>query len=138
MQCVAVACASEGHAALRAGREFVDTFLGLIAQSDLFHGSIFQTGSAAGGVSGIVSIIYVIPAIFVGPLMQQFQGNIVVQLVKIPPTYYIADGTYNALANSTVFTNALLDTIVILGCTAILLTFSVWTLRRQTAVVATI
>ena len=104
----------------------------------LLFGSIFQTSSAVGAVAGMVSIIYIIPGIFVGPLFQAFQGNIAVQLVRILPSYYMADGIYNALTNKTVFSDALLDMIVILGCTVILLGLSVWTLRRQASVVAAI
>lgn len=86
----------------------------------------------------MVSIIYVIPGIFVGPLLQASQGNMAVQLIKILPSYYMADGLYNALTNTTVFSNALLDALVILACTVILLLASVWTLRRQASVVAAI
>ncbi len=104
----------------------------------LLFGSIFQTSSAAGAVAGMVSMIYVIPGVFVGPLFQMFEGSIAVQFVKILPTYYIADGIYNALVNKTVFSDALLDTIVIMGCTVILLLCSAWMLRRQASVVAAI
>ena len=104
----------------------------------LLFGSIFQTSGAVGAVAGMVSIMYIIPGIFVGPLFQAFQGNIAVQLVRILPSYYMADGIYNALTNKTVFSDALLDIIVILGCTVILLGLSVWTLRRQASVVAAI
>lgn len=104
----------------------------------LLFGSVFQSASTVGAVSGMVSILYIIPGIFVGPLFQAFQGNVVVQLIKILPSYYMADGIYNAVTNKTVFSDALLDTIVILGCMAILLLASVWTLRRQASVVAAI
>jgi len=104
----------------------------------LLLGSIFQSASSVGGVAGLVSIIFFIPGILVGPLFQAFQGTIVAQLIRILPSYYLADGIYNALTNKTVFSNALLDTIVVLGCTAILLLASVWTLRRQASVVAAI
>lgn len=104
----------------------------------LLFGSIFQTAGAAGGVVGMVSILYVIPGIFVGPLLQASQGNVAAQLIKVLPTYYIADGIYNALISKTVFSDALLDAIVILGCAVIFLVASVWVLRRQASVVAAI
>ncbi len=104
----------------------------------LLLGSIFQSSSAVGGVAGMVSIIYIIPGIFVGPLLQVSQGNVAVQLIKILPSYYMADGIYSALVNKTVVSNALLDALVILACTVILLLASVWTLRRQASVVAAI
>ncbi len=104
----------------------------------LLLGSIFQSSSAVGGVAGMVSIIYIIPGIFVGPLLQVSQGNVAVQLIKILPSYYMADGIYSALVNKAVVSNALLDALVILACTVILLLASVWTLRRQASVVAAI
>jgi ABC-2 type transport system permease protein len=104
----------------------------------LLFGSIFQTASAAGAVSGIVSFIYILPGLFVGLLGQLLGNSFVTQLIKILPTYYIADGAYNAIENQGTVGGNLLDIGVTLGCTIILLVIAVRALRRQAAVAGTI
>jgi ABC-2 type transport system permease protein len=104
----------------------------------LLFGSIFQTASAAGAVGGIVSFIYILPGLFVGLLGQLLGNGFVTQLIKILPTYYIADGAYNAIENLGSFSGNLLDISVTLGSTIILLMIAVWALRRQAAVAGTI
>lgn len=104
----------------------------------LLLGGIFQTASAAGLVGGLISFMYIIPAVFAGPLGTLIGNNPVSQIVKILPTYYIADGTYNAMQNQGAFGGHLLDIGVILGTTLVLIAITGWVLRRQSSVAASI
>lgn len=104
----------------------------------LLFGSIFNSSSAAGGVAGLASFIYIIPAIFVGVLNVLLQNNPIEQIVKVLPTYYLADGIYNSVQNMGTLSGNLLDIGVVLACTVVLLLIAVAVLRRQAAVVATI
>ena len=104
----------------------------------LLFGSIFQTTTAAGGVSGVVSFIYFLPVLFVGQLGQLLGNGPFVQVVKVLPTYYMADGISNAMMSQGTFADALLDISVTLGCAVVILAIATWALRRQAAVVATI
>lgn len=104
----------------------------------LLFGGMFATASAAGAVSGIVSLIYIIPGIFSGPLGQLFGNNSLASLVKVLPTYYIADGIYNAMLNQGSSASTLLDLGVIVGSTLVLMILTAWVLRRQASVTATI
>jgi len=59
-------------------------------------------------------------------------------LMKIFPTYYIADGVYKAMQNRGTLNDQLLDLGVLLGSILILLALTTWILRRQSSVVASI
>jgi len=85
-----------------------------------------------------VSFIYFLPALFVGQLGQLLGNSPVVQIIKILPTYYMADGISNAMMGQGTFSSNLLDISVTLGSTIVLLMIAAWTLRRQASVVATI
>lgn len=104
----------------------------------LLFGSIFQTSSAVGAITGIVVFIYILPSLSIVMLGPLLGNNFVAQLIKILPTYYIADGAYNAIENTSTLGGNLLDISVTLGCTIVLLAIAVWALRRQAAVVGTI
>ena len=104
----------------------------------LLFGSIFQTASVARGVGGLASFIYILPGIFIGPLEHLLGSNPVVQALRIVPTYYIANGVYNAIHNQGTGGNTFLDIGVIIGCTSVLLATSTWMLRRQASVAAAI
>lgn len=105
----------------------------------LLFGAAFDTVSSAAAVEGIVIVIYIIAGLFVGPLGDLLGGNtIMIQLAKLLPTYYIADGVFKAAQSSGSFGGNLLDIGVILGSTLILLAVSAWILRRQSAVTASI
>ena len=62
----------------------------------------------------------------------------VTQLIKILPTYYIADGASNAVSNANALPATLVDVSVAVGVTIVLVLLSLWTLRRQAAVVSAI
>ena len=66
----------------------------------LLIGSIVNTTNAAGASGGAMSFLYVLPLFFVGPLAQLLGSSPVTQLIKILPTYYIADGAANAVTNA--------------------------------------
>jgi ABC-2 type transport system permease protein len=104
----------------------------------LLIGSLFQTTGAVGGLMAIVSLLYIAPAIFVGPLAMVLQGNGIGQVIKVLPTYYIAQGAYDAVQNLSTPGSVLLNGGIVLGCAVIVLAAAVWALRRQAAVAATI
>ncbi|MEO6891059.1 MAG: ABC transporter permease [Ktedonobacteraceae bacterium] len=104
----------------------------------LLGGSIFNTTSGSGAFAGFGSFIYVLPALFVGPLGQALQGNVIVQIMKVMPTYYLAEGLYNALLGQSTLDTILLDGGIALGSIVVLFLASVWFLRRQATVMSTI
>ncbi len=104
----------------------------------LLGGSIFNTTSGSGAFAGFGSFIYVIPALFVGSLGQILQGNVIVQIMKVMPTYYMAEGLYTALLGQSTLNTILLDGGITLGSIALLFLASVWFLRRQATVMSTI
>lgn len=104
----------------------------------LLAGSIFETTGALGGFISIVSIMFAVSSFLAGPLGTLLGSNPVVQAIRILPTYYVADGTFNALQNQSVLPSVLLDGGVVLGSTIVVLGLAVWFLRRQASVVAVI
>jgi ABC-2 type transport system permease protein len=104
----------------------------------LLFGAVFDTVSAAAAVEGLVIIIYILAGIFVGPLGQLIGNNPAAKIARLLPTYYIADGAYNASQKLGSFGSNVLDIGVILGSTVVLLVVSAWVLRRQSAVAAAI
>jgi ABC-2 type transport system permease protein len=53
----------------------------------LLVGSIFQTTTATGAFSGMISFIYILPIFFVGPFAQLLGSNPFTQLIKVLPTF---------------------------------------------------
>src|SRR5215469_251554 len=104
----------------------------------LLIGSIFQTTTATGAFSGMLSFIYILPIFFVGPFMQLLGNSPFTQVIRVLPTYYIAEGAANALQGQATFSGTLLDVSVVLSSIVLLFLVAVWSLRRQTAVVSTI
>lgn len=104
----------------------------------LFFGSLFSTASAAGTVAGLVSIVYIIGGLFVGPLGQMVGNGPVLQIARLLPTYYLAEGVVNASQNLGAWSSHLVDIGVVLGSSVVLLAISAWALRRQSAVLALI
>lgn len=104
----------------------------------LLCGGIFSTASAAGAVGGILSLIYIIPGLFAGPLGQVLGSSGFTSVMKVFPTYYMADGIYNAILNQGSPGSAALDIGVIVGSTLALVAITVWVLRRQASVTAAI
>jgi ABC-2 type transport system permease protein len=104
----------------------------------LLIGSIVNTTSAAGASGGAMSFLYILPIFFVGPLAQLLGSSPFTQLIKILPPYYIADGAANAVTSANALPATLLDISVTIGAIVVLVLLSLWTLRRQAAVVSTI
>ncbi len=104
----------------------------------LLAGSIFHTTSGVGGFLGIVSLLFVIPAVFAGPLGAFFVNALLLGVLHVLPTYYMAGGLLDALQNQGTIGSALLDISVTLGWTVACLSAAVLLLHRQTAVTATI
>ena len=104
----------------------------------LLAGSIFQTASAAGAFTGIASFIYIVPVFFVGAFSQFFGNNPFSIIIKVLPTYYIADGVANALSGQASWNGTLLDIGIVLACIVLIFLIAVSLLRRQAAIAATI
>lgn len=106
--------------------------LGLVA------GSVFQSSGGVGGFVGIMSLVFFLPALFVGPLGTLIANNPIGSIIKVIPTYYIADGIVRALQNQGPNEGVLFDLALTIACTSVFFVASAWLLRRQAAVVATI
>lgn len=104
----------------------------------LLLGCIFKTATAATGVGGgIGSVLILLPAILAGPFGQLVLGNSSFsQVLKVLPTYYIADALYIALLNQNKLGSLLLDVGVLCACIIALFMLAVWALRRQATVAA--
>ncbi|HLG78706.1 MAG TPA: hypothetical protein VKX46_19995, partial [Ktedonobacteraceae bacterium] len=94
--------------------------------------------SAAGAAGGLVFFIYIVPAIFAGPLGSLLVNNPIAQVVRVLPPYYMAEGTYSAMQNQGSLSSNLLDIGIIAGSTLVVLLIATWLLRRQSSVAATI
>jgi ABC-2 type transport system permease protein len=104
----------------------------------LLAGSIFHTTSGVGGFLGIVSLLFVIPTVFASPLGALFANALLLDVLHLLPTYYMAGGLLDALQNQATIGSALLDIAVTIGWTAACLIAAVFLLHRQTAVTATV
>ena len=104
----------------------------------LFAGGLFQNNGALGGFINIVSILLVLPGVIVGIAPLIGNGNPILQVIKILPSYYIAQGAYDALNNQSSLNSILLDGGIILAWIVILCVGAVYSLRRQAQVVGTI
>lgn len=101
-------------------------------------GSIFKTQGASGAFSGVGSFLYLIPIFFVGSFGAMFGGGAVAQVVKVLPTYWLAEGISKAIGNQSTLGTVLLDTGIVMGSTLLLFLLAVWSLRRQANVVGAI
>jgi ABC-2 type transport system permease protein len=104
----------------------------------LLIGSIFQTTTATGAFSGMISFIYILPVFFAGSFGQLLGNNPFSQAIKALPTYYIADGAANAMQAQSTFNGTVLDLSIVLASIVALFLVAVWLLRRQAVVVSTI
>jgi ABC-2 type transport system permease protein len=104
----------------------------------LLLGAAFDSVTAASGVAGVVILVYVVAGIFIGPLGEILGNSPVRYIIKLIPTYYIADGVYNAITSAGTVGSNLLDLGVIIGCTIILIAVSSWILRRKSSVTGAI
>jgi ABC-2 type transport system permease protein len=108
---------------------------GLLSLSlGLLLGTLFSTVSASSAAVGPISIIFIIAGIFVGPLGDMLSNSPVTRIVHFLPTYYLAEGVWNATNNLGTFSSNLLDVGVVLGTIIVLLVIAARALRRQSAV----
>jgi len=104
----------------------------------LLLGAAFDSMTAASGVAGFVIVVYIVAGIFIGPLGEILGNSPVRYIVRLIPTYYIADGVYNAITSAGTVGGNLLDIGVIVGCSLALLAVSSWILRRKSSVTGAI
>jgi ABC-2 type transport system permease protein len=104
----------------------------------LLFGSVFNTMSSVSAAQGLVIFVFVLAGLFVGPLGALIGGNLIAKITRVLPTYYVAEGVYNASQGLGSTASNTLDICVILGSTVVLLLVSVWLLRHQSAVLTTI
>lgn len=104
----------------------------------LLFGSIIQTNGNVGTFVGIVGLLYTLPSLVLGPLYIVLQGTAFEQAMKVLPMYYMADAFLKALQGQATLQNTSLDIIVLLGGTILLFFASIWSLRRQAAVIGAI
>ena len=62
----------------------------------LLFGSIFNKTSTVGVISGLVVILYIHGGIFAGKLGQILGNGSVLQIARLLPTYYLAEGLVSA------------------------------------------
>ena len=103
----------------------------------LFIGSLLDTAGSAGLLEAVGAFAFIIPAIFV-PLTPYMNGSAITQIIKILPTYYVAEGVYNALNNLGSLSANIVDMTVILGTVLVIFFGTLWRLRRQAQVAAVI
>jgi len=104
----------------------------------LLIGSMVNTTGAAQASCGVMSFLYILPLFFVGPFEQLLSNSPFTQIIKILPSYYIADGASNAITSANALTASMVDVVVTIGVIVVLALLSLWTLRRQAAVVSAI
>lgn len=104
----------------------------------LLAGSIFHTTSGLGGFLGIVSLLFVLPAVFASPLGSLFGTTLLEGIFHLVPTYYMAEGLLNALNNEGTAASAIFDLGVTVVGTLVCLVAAVWILHRQMSVTASI
>ena len=110
---------------------------GLALALGLLFGVFFQTARAAGVVGGVSIFLFLLPALII-PLAPLFASNPITDVVKMLPTYYLADGANNAIQHVGTSSQNLLDVGVILATTLVVFLIAVWILRRQASVTGAI
>lgn len=106
----------------------------------LLAGGLFQSNGALGGFIAIVSLVLMLSGFSVGSLALLIggSGSPILQIMKILPTFYIAQGAYDAMNNQSDLNNILFNGGMILAWTVILCIGAAWLLRRQAQVANTI
>lgn len=101
----------------------------------LLVGSWFKTSSALGTFGSIAGTLFIIPVFFSGQIGQLISDNTLIQIIKLVPTFFLADGFYH-LFNDQLTGDAVRDIVVIAALTVILTIAAVISLRRQMSVTA--
>lgn len=110
----------------------------LSVSTGLLIGSLVNTTGAAQAFCGVMSFLYILPLFFVGPFAQLLGNSVFNQIIKILPTYYIADGAANAITGASALSATVLDGSVTLGFTIVFALLSLYELRRQVVLVSTL
>lgn len=101
----------------------------------LLVGITLNTAGAVGGPITVAAFAFIIPAIFV-PLTPYLNSSAIIQILKLLPTYYVAEGISNALNSSGSFSTNAIDIGITLGTALVIFVGTVWLLRRQAQVAA--
>jgi ABC-2 type transport system permease protein len=117
---------------------FVLLIAGFGLALSLFAGSMFRTTSGLGGFLGVVSLLFILPAVFSSSLGMLFGNTLVLRFMRALPTYCMADGLLKALQGQGAIGSIFLDLLITLGCTLLCLGAAIWILHRQAAVTASI
>ncbi len=105
----------------------------------LFAGGLFQSNGALGGFINIVSLLLVLPGVIVATAPSLIGNNsLILQIIKILPGYYIAQGIYDALTNQSSLHSILLNGGLILGWIVVLCIGAAYSLQRQAQAVGAI
>jgi ABC-2 type transport system permease protein len=104
----------------------------------LLVGSLFRTSASTGLFTGLIALVYFFPAFLAGPFAHFFIGSPLLWIVRLVPTYYLAEGLLSGLQQQATAGGVALESSVVLGTTLALFGAAVWTLRRQATVVASI
>ena len=104
----------------------------------LLVGSLVNTTGATSAFCGIMSFLYVLPLFFVGPFALLLGSNVFSQIIKILPTYYIAEGASNAITGVNTLGVTIVDVSVVLAFIVVLALLALYELRRQVALVRAI
>ena len=110
-------------------------------------GVVGLVAGAAGAVAPLAAMFFNVPLIAdqagaAVPLVFLISGigmvlsNPFTQFIKILPTYYIADGTANAVLSTTTAGQLVLDVGISVAAVVLLLLLAVWMLRRQATLVS--
>jgi ABC-2 type transport system permease protein len=100
----------------------------------LLVGSIFRSVHVGGPFTGIIALLFLLPAFFAGPLGKIVAGSLLQQCIRLLPTYYLADGLLAALQDQATLQQVVTDGVVALGTALAFFAAAVWVLRRQTTV----
>ena len=110
----------------------------LSVATGLLIGSLVNTTGAVHAFCGVMSFLYILPLFFVGPFAQLLGNSVFNQIIRILPTYYIADGAANAITATSTLSVTTVDAIVTTGFILVLTLLSLYELRRQAALVSTL
>ncbi|GCE48494.1 ABC-2 type transport system permease protein [Thermosporothrix hazakensis] len=98
----------------------------------LLAGCIFQTATSLGGFTGVMTMLFLFPAMLASDFMSVLlQGSPLTYVARAVPTYYLADGFSRAVQNAGWNGTVLLDMAVIAACAVVLLVLATLILKRQ-------
>jgi ABC-2 type transport system permease protein len=96
----------------------------------LLAGSILKTGGAVGAFVGMISLFFLFPAFFISSFTPVI-SNPILRLVELLPTYFLAEGLYNAMINHVMPARNPIDLAIPAGYAVLFMIAGMWRLRRQ-------